>query len=208
MIDADERITDNLAVKLKHIIKEDMFDCVHISKLNYYFGGFLRYGGYMASQPLFFKKDIYFLHYSGAENRVHRDWEGLYRVQRKLILPNSYYYIHYAYPGIEKYACKTLGMYALMEAQQMRSTGSHFNLIRMIIRPIRAIMNRFVLQRGYKDGIRGFIAATLYGVFRFCIWANLWMLEQNPPADVGRIAGTPDPAETLITSDQLENGEN
>lgn len=178
MIDADERLTPELAEQLRRVVKEDKYDCVKFRKLTLYFGGYPRYGIFFTSQPLLFRQRVYLENYTGGEAQLHRDWAGVSDLERTLVLPPEYYYIHLAYPTIEKYVSKTLGMYARLEAEQIHGLGGKFSFLRLIGEPVKIFAQSFLLCQGYRDGMRGFILAVLYAGFRFTTWANVWLLEE------------------------------
>jgi glycosyltransferase involved in cell wall biosynthesis len=180
MIDADERLTPELADRLRQVALSDQYDCVKFAKLEFYFGGFLRHGGtFRPGYPLFFRKQVYLDNYTGVENLAHKDWEAVRNVERTLILPRRYHYIHISYPTVEKYIHKTLGMYSRLEADQMFQAGQGFRLWRLVCEPIKSFCRDFLFFQGFRNGIRGFIVAVLRAIYRFNVWANLWFLEQG-----------------------------
>jgi glycosyltransferase involved in cell wall biosynthesis len=180
MIDADERLTPELGMQLRQVAIDDYYDCVKFAKLTLYFGDFPRYGDFfLPNQPLFFRKDVYLNRYTGVENRPHNDWAAVSNIEKTLILPVKYHYIHLAYPTVEKYVVKTLGMYASIEGEQYFMQGRKFSVIRLVGEPFREFIHRFIFKTGYRDGMRGFILAILYACYRFTTWANVWFLEQQ-----------------------------
>jgi glycosyltransferase involved in cell wall biosynthesis len=181
VVDADERMTDPLKEKLIFIAKNDTADVVLFGKLLNYFGDYVRYGGFFSlCYPLFFKKAHYLKEFNIKELYVHGNFRNLEKSSaRKIFLPDSYYLLHEAYPTIEKYVAKTVGMYSRLEAEQKFRDGQKFSKQKMVIEPCKIFIKKFFLLRGYKDGIRGFILAVLYAVFRFCMHANLWFFHQN-----------------------------
>jgi (heptosyl)LPS beta-1,4-glucosyltransferase len=96
-----------------------------------------------------------------------------------LQLSSDYYVLHHAYPTLEKYVSKTLGRYARLEAEGVHRAGQHFRARRLLWEPVRTFLACFVRRAGYRDGWRGFILAVLYAGYRFMIWANLWLLDEQ-----------------------------
>ena len=179
VIDADERMTPELALKLRQIADEDRFDVVFVSFLYWYFGAWVYHGVFFLYQhPRFFKRAVYLGRYSEADEIVHSDLASLNDVKNQLVLPKTYYLKHYAYPTIEKYVSKTLGMYARVEAEQLHRQGRKFSLLYMLGQPAKIFFDSFIRRRGYRDGMRGFILTTLYAGYRFTTWANLWLIEE------------------------------
>lgn len=179
MIDADERLTPGLANQLRQVVVSNEYDCVKFAKLNLYFGDFVRHGPFFTpNQPLFFRKQVYLQNYTGIEDQTHNDWAAVNQVPKTLILPRQFHYIHLAYPTIEKYTCKTLGMYARLEGEQYYQRGRKFSLIRLILEPIKVFLMNYILHQGFRDGKRGFILNVLFAGYRFTTWANVWLLEE------------------------------
>lgn len=180
ILDADERMTPALASKLREIAEENTCDVVSFWILYWYFTGWTRHGGFFpGSIPRFFRKSVYLDLYDPADERVHRNFMSLTSADRQCRLSDEYHALHLAYPTIEKYVSKTLGMYARIEAEQYVAAGRRFSLVRMLGEPVREFLVRFVLRQGFRDGMRGFVLVCLYAGFRFCVWANVWAMESD-----------------------------
>ena len=183
VLDADERMTDLLATRLKEVVQEDACDVVSFWSLYWYFGGWVHHGGFFHDQwRRFFRRRIYLETYSESDELVHHNFKSLLTAKRILRLPKEYYIQHYAYPTVEKYLSKTLGAYARIEGEQYAQSGRRFSFVRMIGEPIKEFGTRFFWKKGYLDGVRGFVLACLYAGFRFCVWANVWFLENKKDA--------------------------
>jgi glycosyltransferase involved in cell wall biosynthesis len=180
VLDADERMTDGLAARLKRVAGEDRCDVVSFWSLYWYFGGWVRHGRFFSGEwRRFFRRSVYLETYDEAEEQIHHNFVSLTRATRICQLSEEYYIQHYAYPTVEKYLSKTLGMYARIEGEQYVKLGRRFSLARMIGEPIKEFGARFVWYGGYRDGMRGFILACLYAGYRFCVWANVWFLREG-----------------------------
>ena len=183
VLDADERMTEALASRLRQIARENVYDVVSFWSLYWYFGGWVRYGGFFHGYwPRFFRRNVYLETYTHAEELIHQNFRSVMRSQKVLRLPKEYYITHYAYPTIEKYLSKTLGAYARVEGEQYVKLGREFSFARMIGEPIKEFGIRFFWKRGYLDGMRGFILACLFAGYRFCVWANVWFLKNRKDA--------------------------
>jgi glycosyltransferase involved in cell wall biosynthesis len=179
VLDADERMTSALASKLRQVASDNSYDVVSFWSLYWYFSGWVRHGGFFHGEwRRFFRRSVYLDTYTESETLVHHNFEALKTADKVLRLPRTYYIEHLAYPTIRKYVSKTLGGYAHLEAKQYVAAGRRFSLVRMLGEPIKEIAVRFILRRGYRDGMQGLILACLYAGYRFCVWANVWA-EQN-----------------------------
>ena len=52
--------------------------------------------------------------------------------------------------------------------------GGQFKMYRMLYDPMRSLVGRYLFKKGYRDGVRGLVLATLYAAHRFCFWAMVW----------------------------------
>jgi glycosyltransferase involved in cell wall biosynthesis len=180
VLDADERMTDALAKRLREVVHEDNCDVVSFWSLYWYFGGWVRHGGFFSGQwRRFFRRRVYLETYSDTDELVHHNFESLTRATRILQLSPEYHIRHHAYPTVEKYLSKTLGVYARLEGEQYVRQGRRFSLFRMLGEPLKEFIVRFLLRRGFLDGMRGFILACLYSGYRFSVWANVWFLSRR-----------------------------
>jgi glycosyltransferase involved in cell wall biosynthesis len=181
ILDADERMTVKLSTKLKEVIQDDRYDLVSFCILFEYFGDFLKDGIYYKNRyPRLFKKKNYIENYIEEEAVIHQNFRIMERnTIKKNELPPEYYLIHLAYPTIEKYITKTLGMYARIEAEEMFKKGAKFSHRRMFLDPLKSFIRNYLKDGGYKGGTRGFIKNFLYSVYRFNVWANIWFLNET-----------------------------
>lgn len=175
VLDADERMTPPLAQRLKELAQRSELDVVRFWSLYWYFGGWVRHGGFFNSEwPRFFRKSVYVQNFRSEEQRVHGNFSALMHHPRMTILGPEYYILHLAYPSVEAYIDKTVRKYSSLEAQQYVADGGGFKWHRMIYDPLRSLLGRYFFKQGYKDGIRGLILATLFAAHRFCFWAIVW----------------------------------
>jgi hypothetical protein len=121
---------------------------------------------------------VFLAHYCEQTRQVHLDWVALDKVTRRFDLPPDAFLLHLAYPSIDKYVCKTLGMYASMEAEQLHREGGRFSKYRMFMEPARMFVRSYFRRGGYRDGMRGLILSVLFAAYRFIMWANIWMQEE------------------------------
>ncbi len=179
VLDADERMTERLATRLRELARDKDVEVVSFWSLYWYFGGWVRHGSFFSDVwTRFFRKEIYLETYTSDEENVHNNFTAIRMRPNNLRLGSEYYILHLAYPTIEKYVCKTLGMYARVEGEQYYRRGIRFSLFGLIGQPIRAFMGSFIVRQGYRDGVRGFVLAVLYAGYRFTVWANMWLLEE------------------------------
>ncbi len=184
VLDADERLTRPLAAKLREVAADGSSDLVLFGSLFNYFGGYVRHGGFFHTYwPRFFRRRAYLDTYSESDLGVHQNFRAIYeRAKGRRTLGKDFYMLHEAYPTIEKYVCKTVGMYARVEGEQYHARGRRFSILRLVGEPVREFLGRFLLRGGFRDGVRGLILAVLFAAYRFTTWANVWLLEEQERA--------------------------
>ena len=175
VLDADERMTLRLAQRLKEIAQGVDLDVVRFWSLYWYFGDWVKHGGFFNNEwPRFFRKKVYLKSYKKEEQRIHRNFSTLLRHDRMIILGKEYHILHLAYHTVEMYLDKTVNKYSGLEANQYIADGGVFKMERMLYDPLRSLIGRYLLKKGYRDGVRGLILATLFAAHRFCFWAMVW----------------------------------
>lgn len=175
ILDADERMTQQLAKKLKAVAMKGNADVVRFWSLFWYFGDWVKYGGFFNNEwPRFFRKSVYLEKYRSDEGRVHGNFAALMHHDRMVILKSDCYILHLAYPTVEDYIDKTVKKYAHIEAQQYVADGGEFKVYRMLYEPVRSLLGRYLIKKGYRDGVRGLVLAALFAAHRFCFWAIVW----------------------------------
>src|ERR1035437_8709774 len=119
VLDADERMTEKLGNKIKEIVTINHNDLILFGSLNNYFGAYVKYGGFYGIEaPKFFKKYIYISTFNDSELMIHANFSAVKKnAKNKIQLDDEYYILHNAYPTIEKYINKTVGVYARIEAE-------------------------------------------------------------------------------------------
>lgn len=193
VLDADERMTERLANRLKKVATNNEADCVSFWSLYWYFGEWVRHGGFFTgNHARFFKKQIYMETYEPSEELLHKNFHRLLNHQGILRLPEDLYILHIAYPTIEKYVSKTLGLYARINAEQLIRSGRRFSLVSLLGEPLKVFIDKFVIQHGYRDGLRGLILSALYSGYRFTTWSNVWFLEEVKEGEATEIPPKPD----------------
>lgn len=180
VLDVDERLTPKLAQKLKDVSRDDRYDVVLFWSLYWYFGDWVRHGGFFyGSWPRFFRKQVYLDTYNPNEELIHHNFSSLERHPRRLQLSSRYYIEHYAYESIEKYCAKTLGRYARIEAEGYYRDGRKFSYARLFGDPLYHVLRSIFVKMAPLGGTRCLIMTVLQACYRFSLWANLWVLEDN-----------------------------
>jgi len=99
----------------------------------------------------------------------------------------QHHIMHYGMPNISK-QLRNLDRYTRYEADEMYKVGTHFHWYRLIFHPWQVFFYRYLWNRGFSDGWRGFIVCSYLAIYDFLSQAKLWELEElgNGPGSLTR----------------------
>ena len=170
-IDADERIPQNLAGEIRHIMSLDNieYDGYLIPRRNYIFGRYMKYGGHRNDRHLrLFKKDRVKL-----SEKIH---EPPIVTGRVGTLKN--HMEHYSTNTLSEY-CRKLNAYTDKEAGRMKEEGIKFSLSHITIKPVAKFIYQYIFQGGFMDGREGFLFYSLSAFYIFLKHVKLWERYQD-----------------------------
>ena len=175
-MDADERMTNELAQRLGEAVAQQAVCGVRFARRNFLFGEWLRYGGWFrADQTRFFRSDAWDRSWSAdPHSQVPIQGEVL-----QLPAMEELSTLHYDYVSVSQFIHRTLGGYALTEARQEVERGTPFRWWKLVWKPLRMFLGCFVVRRGYRDGVRGLVAASLLAANELCRHAMIWDLSRS-----------------------------
>lgn len=180
ILDADELISASLKKQLELIINEDNYDVIHMPRKNYIMGNWLRNTGWWPDyQPRLFKKGMI-----SFNDNIHSEFK-INDSAKCIYLPTIEQngIDHFAYKDSEQFLSK-LNRYTSIEANQMFEAGKKFSLLRMMIAGFRGFQVRYINNKGYKDGYRGFFLSIMMGFYRTLNYIKLWENWQNKDSSV------------------------
>jgi (heptosyl)LPS beta-1,4-glucosyltransferase len=165
-LDADERITDELAREIKEKTgSEDEVVGYWIPRKNIIFGKWMEHSGWYPDLQLrFFKRG------KGkfAEEHVH---EMITLQGESGELTHSI--VHYNYDSISQFV-KKMSLYAPNEADQLIKKGYKFRWQDALLFPFNEFLSRFFAREGYKDGFHGLVMALGMSFYHFIVFALIW----------------------------------
>lgn len=181
-MDADERMTAGLAQALMDAARGQDWAGVRFARKNIMFGGWARHGGWFRVDQLrFFRAD--------AWDRIWdaRALHGQVPVKGRILdlpLREDRAILHLNYDSPAQFVHRTLWLYAQADALALYQDGRRFSLWRLLYRPLRRFLGRYLIRQGWRDGARGAILAGFLAAYDFCIEANLWDIQrrQETPA--------------------------
>lgn len=175
-LDADERVSEDLAKEIREAIDEAVFDAYSIPRKNIIFRKWIEHSLWWPDYQLrLFRKG------KGefVDETVHKQLkvEGTVgKLQNPLI--------HENYQTISQYLQK-MDVYTENEALILVKQNTHFSWIDGLRMPVRDFLKTFFFQEGYKDGFHGLVLSTLQGFYTFLVVAKVWekngFREENDP---------------------------
>jgi glycosyltransferase involved in cell wall biosynthesis len=171
-LDADERVTPELAEEIRGILKSEhqTVDGYAIARRAYFLGRWIRHSGWYPGRVvrLFRKGKGHF-----SETRVHEQLQldGIAATTRHDLL-------HLTDPDLDHYLYK-FNKYTSLAADDMMAAGRTFKLRDFLLRPPFQFVKMYILRRGFLDGIQGFILAVLSSAYVFTKYAKLWERRVN-----------------------------
>lgn len=172
-LDCDEIVTKELKQSIINAITANNNQSYLINRKTYYQKKILNY----AWQP---DKKLRFVRKSSNPR-----WEGL-DVHENLVSDFKISelngdLIHYSYKSIEHHFAKTID-YARLSAESYLKKGKKVSFCNLVINPIYAFLNLYIINQGFRDGFRGLIAAfsSMTGTFlKYAIMFELRLKEKN-----------------------------
>ncbi len=167
-LDADERITESLE---KEILNSylDQFDGYRIKRDNYFLGKIIKGCGWGNDYQLrLFRKSKTTL----TNRLVH---EG-FSVEGKISnLKNSM--LHYSYRNF-KDAFEKINYYSTLEAIE-KQNRKKVNAFTIVITPILAFLQHFIIRKGFIDGIYGLFVSILNAYTKLQVQLKIWELNNK-----------------------------
>jgi glycosyltransferase involved in cell wall biosynthesis len=177
-LDADERVTPELAEEIRAIIDRPHVpeSGFRVARRAYFLGRWIRHCGW----------------YPGRVTRLFRRERGRFtesNVHERLLLDGPvsdtrHDLIHLTDPDLAHYFAK-FNRYTTLAAQDLRNAGRTFSVGDLLGRPLFAFVKMYVLKRGFLDGMQGFILCVLSSAYVFTKYAKLWELERTGPSRQG-----------------------
>ncbi len=173
-LDADERVTDELAAEIQLIVGKDDHAVAgyDIARRAFFLGKWIRHCGWYPSR-------VTRLFRRGAgkftESRVHEELKVNGTIRRMLHDIN-----HYTDPDLEHYFSK-FNRYTSLAAHDLASAGRTSELYDLLVRPSFAFFKMYVLRLGVLDGMHGFVLSIVSSAYVFTKYAKLWELQKGNP---------------------------
>jgi glycosyltransferase involved in cell wall biosynthesis len=174
-LDADERVTPELALRITAIVNEDgPADGYLIARRNLFWGAWVRHGGlYPDYQLRLFRRGAGRF----AENAVHESVRVSGRVET-LAEP----LLHQSYRDLEDFVRRS-NRYSTLAASDWLRHGRRVTVPDLIMKPLARFFSMYIIRRGFLDGWRGLVLAILYAEYVFLRMAKAWEIRRAQGPD-------------------------
>lgn len=170
LVDADERITEELKQEILTVVSNHNLDGYLIPRSSIYLGKGINYSGWYPDYTLRLakRKKVEFSSDLVHEKMLFDSKPG------KLINP----IIHYPYNNLAHHFEK-INSYSSLSAEAMFHKGKDISLIGILIKCFAGFIRTYIIKRGFLDGSRGLIIAITTFVSVFQKYTKLWELNRK-----------------------------
>ncbi|MEX2028048.1 MAG: glycosyltransferase family 2 protein [Candidatus Curtissbacteria bacterium] len=170
-LDADERITKELAAEIKKVILKKDHNGWEIPRKNIIFGKWIQHSIWWPDYNLrLFRKGFG----KFAEKHVHEKLDVKGEVG-KLEKPM----VHYNYQTISQFIRKLDKTYTESETENFLRSGKNIYWYDAIRWPLNDFVKTFFFQQGYKDGLHGLVLSQLQAFYSLIFFAKVWERKEN-----------------------------
>ncbi|KKQ75694.1 MAG: Glycosyl transferase family 2 [Candidatus Woesebacteria bacterium GW2011_GWB1_38_5b] len=163
-MDADEEISDGLALEIKQVVKSQGADGYLIPRINIIFGAEIKHSRWSPDKHIWlFRKSR-----GKFRNLIHEEVDVNGRVEE---LKGAK--IHHSHKSVFEFVAMT-NKYTDIEAREILKNGYNFSFMKLLYLPLRSFFGRFILKQGFRDGWRGFVLSYLRAVYQFIVWVKVW----------------------------------
>lgn len=164
-VDADERVTEALAWQIKQKTENTKLNGFYIKRLDVVWGSVVRHGEAGSVWLLrLARRD------AGRWKRaVHEVWEATGEIGQ---LEEPLF--HHPHPTLHEFT-KKLDWYSTLHAKENFAEGKKSSLWKIIFYPRLKFFQGWIFQRGFLDGMPGFMLAVMMSFHSFLAWSKLWL---------------------------------
>ena len=168
-VDADERVTPELASEIRKVVTDDSKVGWWVPRHNHIFGRIIRHAGWYPDYQL------------RLFHRHHACYDPEKPVHEVVVLDGTAGYlenplVHYNYRTLAEFRDRQ-GRYTVYEAEELLREGIRPRCHTFILQPLREFRRRYLTLQGYRDGVHGMVLSLLmawYTFQRYRVLRELW----------------------------------
>lgn len=170
-IDADERVTPELAGHIQAAVQNPQADTYRIARLSNFCGRWIRHSGWWPDYVLrlFRRGSTRF-----TDSLVH---ESVKPAGAAAVLDG--HFLHYPYPDLDSLITK-VNRYSSAGAAAMHTKGRTTGIVGIIGHSVWTFIRIYLIRRGFLDGKEGFILAAVGASGSFFRYSKLFFLTRRP----------------------------
>jgi len=176
-LDADERLSPGLREEILGALRspEPQVAAFALPFTHYFFGKYLRHGGFRGSLVRLFRKGS--LQY--PEDRAHSSpiINGEVRELKNLVVHFNHRRIADFVEKMNLYTSSDAPLFLAHGKGGLRNRPLPTRVRALITAPLSVFWNRYVRHAGFRDGVHGFVAAVLLSFYQFVEYAKVWELQ-------------------------------
>lgn len=169
-IDADERVTPELAAEIQAVLQQPRADGYYIARLSNFCGRWIRHSGWWPDYVLrlFRRESARF-----TDSLVHESVIAPAATARL-----TGHFLHYPYQDLESLIAK-VNRYSTDGAAMMHAKGRRTGIPGIIVHSVWTFIRIYVMRRGFLDGREGFILAAVGAAGSFFRYSKLFFLQRQ-----------------------------
>ncbi|HUH59906.1 MAG TPA: glycosyltransferase family 2 protein [Candidimonas sp.] len=169
-IDADERVTPELAAEIQRTLAQPNADAYKIARLSNFGGRWIRHSGWWPDHVLrLFKR-------GSARFKDVAVHESVQTASPVAVLES--HFLHYPYADLETFIAK-INHYSSEAAAMMHARGKKTSLLGAVGHAAWTFVRIYVIRRGFMDGKEGFILAAMGASGSFFRYNKLLLLNKT-----------------------------
>lgn len=169
-LDADEELSSELQIEIYNLLKTESspYFGFSIPRISFHLGRWLAFGGwYPDYQTRLFLKSKF----KWSSDSVHESVIG------EKIDKLTFNIKHYPFISLAD-QIETNNRYSSLGAETLQKSGKSIVLWHLIFKPAVKFFELYILKRGFKDGIAGYIIAVGGSYSLFLKYAKLWEMQK------------------------------
>ncbi|MDH5655805.1 MAG: glycosyltransferase family 2 protein [Spirochaetia bacterium] len=175
-IDADERVSPELAASILKFIETSPKKGARINRLTYHMGRFIRHGGWKNARYRLIRKDQ---GRWGGENPHDEIFIQDQSSWKKILdRPLSGDLIHYSFTDLT-HQIDTINKFSSIVAFNRNGKNKKFSLLKLLFKPPVKFIEMYLVKMGFIDGLPGFIIAVSSAFSAFLKAAKLYELQKT-----------------------------
>ena len=172
-LDADEALSPEAAKEVERLLgSPKLGDATgfEFPRLTWNLGRWIRHGGWYPDRQL----RLY--------DRRHSRWEGGTHVHERVATRHvgqlEHPIFHWPFPDLTNQV-ETNNRYSSLGAKELQRKGRKFSVSLLVFKPLSKFMETYIIKKGFRDGLAGFIISVGAAYSIFLKYAKLWELENK-----------------------------